>query len=209
MKNRELGSVAVPLAFVLMLALTLVAFMWRSGATNGVAQSKYLVPQGYTGWVHVYFDIEGAPVAERQGDAFIYRVPAHGRLLTSTPHDAGDRSDMRFFYYDGQNETGIDGRDGGSDLIQAVHSSSKGTFTSVPTGEHTATLEPARQTHYDEFFVGTKEQYAAVTGKSPKEYAEIEAAERREFAQEAAKYRTQNSSPTSNDDRPRTDPPRR
>lgn len=199
MKHKETGSVPLLFACFVLLAMVGAAFVWgASTATSGVKQSRYLVPQGYTGWVRIYFDIEGAPAAERQGDAIIYRVPANGRLLTSTPNDESNGSDMRFFYYDGQNETEIDGRTKGNvELVHGFVTAKKGTFTSIPTSETTGILEPGPMTHYDQFFVGTREQYEAVTGKTPGEYSEIEDAEKLEFERELLKYRTKNISTPS------------
>jgi hypothetical protein len=51
---------------------------------------RYLVPEGYVGWVQIRFEIEGAPPLPREGRFRVARFPASGILETSEGPLGGD-----------------------------------------------------------------------------------------------------------------------
>jgi hypothetical protein len=54
----------------------------------------YLVPDGFTGWAYVkYDDLSCAPLEVRDGHQ-ILRIPASGRLCTSTRYEVGSAQDV-------------------------------------------------------------------------------------------------------------------
>lgn len=45
---------------------------------------RFLIPEGYVGWVRVDFGIAGAPALPAEGDYYILKIPLNGRLQTSS-----------------------------------------------------------------------------------------------------------------------------
>lgn len=45
---------------------------------------RYLIPQGYTGWIVVQYGVKGAPPLPVENGFRLYRIPRNGRLKTSS-----------------------------------------------------------------------------------------------------------------------------
>ena len=58
---------------------------------------RFLIPEGYVGWIRVDFDVVGAPSLPVEGVFYIFKFPESGRLRTSSA-DILDRRN-EFFYY--------------------------------------------------------------------------------------------------------------
>jgi hypothetical protein len=104
--------------------------------------SRYLIPEGYVGWVRIDFNIKGASPSPIEDGYFLFRFPASGRIQTSSDMEYG-WADDEHYYYSGDNrrrlkETGW----GGGGMIWAGFNGSK-------QGEKEV---------YQYFFVGTEEE---------------------------------------------------
>src|SRR5271166_1840524 len=60
--------------------------------------SKFLIADGYVGWVRVEFEVNGAPPLPIDGGKYLFKVPASGTLQTSTAEQYG-RARNHYFYY--------------------------------------------------------------------------------------------------------------
>jgi hypothetical protein len=115
------------------------------GVRNSARRSsRFLIPEGYVGWVRVEFHISGAPPVAVEDGEYVFRVPPSGLLKTSSSEQYGWAKDR--YYYDskagvrmlpdtGQGESLIWGK------INGEESGSQGHRT------------------YEEFFVGTEHQF--------------------------------------------------
>ncbi|RJE84628.1 hypothetical protein D3P07_22100 [Paenibacillus sp. 1011MAR3C5] len=103
---------------------------------------KYILPEGFTGWVEIIYEQPGYPALKKEGKKYIYNVPESGKMLTSTKNFSGP---MDFSYMD-RNGKLIEFRTV-SPMIHGVNTSSGGSSS----GE----IFPQKVT----FFVGTEEQW--------------------------------------------------
>jgi hypothetical protein len=141
------------------IATCLVTGLWWFSLSMGAAISmgaaptsrhptRYLIPEGYVGWVKINHGEKAAPLQLSNGK-FICRIPASGVLDTSSNVESGWAKD-EYLYYSSSNvlrelpETGWD--KGG--MIWANHS------------EFQATQDGSLPSRFTEsFYVGTEEQY--------------------------------------------------
>jgi hypothetical protein len=59
---------------------------------------RFLVPEGYVGWIRVDFDVSNAPLLPVEDGFYIFKFPKSGRLQTSSS-DVVDSRWNEFFYY--------------------------------------------------------------------------------------------------------------
>jgi hypothetical protein len=110
--------------------------------------NRYVIPAGYVGWVRINYRVKGAPVLPIEDRYYVLKFPANGILNTSSEGEEGFASDEYYYYSE-------DGRrpipsSGGSELI----------WGGVAFGSKTVPgHEPTR---YEEFFVGSEEQFKQV-----------------------------------------------
>jgi hypothetical protein len=116
-----------------------------STATRNPAARSYhfLIPEGYTGWVRVEFEIPGAPALPTESGQTVIKVPASGVLKTSSAEQAGLANNDYASY---SNETARPLPVSGPD--QRVWGKITGELQG-PTGKE----------KYEEFFVGTQQQF--------------------------------------------------
>ena len=89
----RIAAIVLP-AFALVVC---VAWFSRGSQTSQPATSRFLIPEGYVGWVHVEFDVPGAePVSSQQGQ-YVFNIPADGKLSTSSPERFGWNNDEYFY----------------------------------------------------------------------------------------------------------------
>ena len=50
---------------------------------------RFRIPEGYTGWVHVEFEIPGAPALPAEDGQIVLKIPPSGTLKTSSPEQYG------------------------------------------------------------------------------------------------------------------------
>jgi|GEM_PF-1084411 len=104
---------------------------------------RFLVPEGYTGWVRVEFEAKGAPRLPVDADQAVARIPAGGKLVTSSPEIYAWAKDYFYSY-------------SGSDLHELPRSGPQRMIWAKTNGEASGTSGKRK---YEEFFVGTEQQY--------------------------------------------------
>ncbi len=92
-------------AGVTSLLLFVFAYLSQPEETNHL----YLIPEGYTGDVYVFYHIKGAPKVKMEGDYVIHPINDNGYFVTSTEEmNTGLVTDQYFYVDDEGNRTRID-----------------------------------------------------------------------------------------------------
>jgi hypothetical protein len=65
---------------------------------NGTLPYRFLIPEGYVGWVRVDFDVASAPALPIEDGYYVFKFPTSGRLQTSSS-DIVDSRRNQFLYY--------------------------------------------------------------------------------------------------------------
>ncbi len=129
-------------------AAALVTFgLWMGlGAGHGRRpSSRYLIPDGYVGWVRVEYNVGGAPPLPMEGGRFIFRFLPSAFLQTSSPEHFGWAKDEFFYYRDGSlRPLPQTGRGGGGMIWGHINGEAH-----TVSGKH----------QYEEFFVGSEQQF--------------------------------------------------
>ena len=127
------------------LALLISVGLWLGlGARNNSLRSlRFLIPEGYTGWVRVEFEAQGAPPLPMEGGHYVLKIPPDGVFRTSSAEQYGWAKD-HYYYYSAQGERVIPAS-GPDELIW-------GRINGEESG-----VRGKRK--YEEFFVGTAEQF--------------------------------------------------
>lgn len=103
----------------------------------------FLIPEGYTGWVRIEFEIAGAPPLPTQSGHTLVKIPPSGTLKTSSSEQYGPANDDYASY--------------SNDVVRPLPDS--GPQKRV-WGKITGELQgPAGKQQYEEFFVGTEQQF--------------------------------------------------
>ena len=104
---------------------------------------KYLIPDGYIGWVRIDFNVKDAPALPTDDGFYLLKIPPNGNLRTSTPEEYGTATD-EYFYYSASDRKPLKstGWDGGGMIWARSNGSRSGA-----------------EGTYEHFFVGTEEQY--------------------------------------------------
>ena len=105
--------------------------------------SRFLIRDGYTGWIRIEFEVPGAPPLPTENSQYVLRIPAEGLLRTSSTEQYGWANDQ-YFYYSGQG------------VHSLPDSGPAGLIWGKVNGEHSGATG---KTKYEEFFVGTLEQF--------------------------------------------------
>jgi hypothetical protein len=105
--------------------------------------SRFLIPEGYTGWVRIEFEIKDAPSLPMEGGEYVIKIPPDGKLRTSSPEQYGWAND-HYYYYSAQGERALPDS-GPSEFIW-------GKLNAEASGA-------AGQRKYEEFFVGSAQQF--------------------------------------------------
>lgn len=107
--------------------------------------SRYLIPDGYVGWVRVEYQVPGAPPLPVENGRLVLRVPPDGALRTSSPEGFGWAKD-EFAYFSGSGLRPLSqtGWGGGGMIWGRIN------------GE---AVTAAGRRQYEEFFVGTEQQF--------------------------------------------------
>jgi hypothetical protein len=61
---------------------------------------RFLIPEGYVGWVRVDFNIAGAPELPIEDGFYVFKFPKSGRLQTSSSDNRISRHDEYYYYSD-------------------------------------------------------------------------------------------------------------
>jgi hypothetical protein len=121
------------------------------------ASSEFLIPSGYKGWVRIEFNVAGAPATAEDQGHYILKIPSDGRLKTSSPERFGWGTDQYFYV--------------SNDVLQELPTDTlKGRLVwGQINGED---FGRTGRKQYEEFFVGTGEQFKQLAGNKeigPKE----------------------------------------
>ncbi len=75
------------LLFLIALAFSLVfhfALLLAGGQEKRRLPYRYLIPEGYVGWVRIDFNVENAPPLPIEDGYYLLKIPRNGRLKTSS-----------------------------------------------------------------------------------------------------------------------------
>lgn len=130
---------------ILLLVLLIALPFWLARDTRsvGVRSSRFLIPENYTGWVRIEFDVQGAPPLPKEGGEYVITIPPDGILRTSSPEQYGWAHD-RYYYYSGQAMRSLSDSGEGALIWGKLNGEASGK---------------SGQRKYEEFFVGTAEQF--------------------------------------------------
>ncbi|MFZ0417627.1 MAG: hypothetical protein WAM04_05960 [Candidatus Sulfotelmatobacter sp.] len=123
------------------LALLIAVGLWLGlGARhNRLRSSRFLIPEGYTGWIRIEFEVQGAAPLPMDGGEYVLRIPADGVLRTSSAEQYGWAQD-HYYYYSAQGTRSLP-----DSLIW-------GKINGEASGA-------SGKRKYEEFFVGTAQQF--------------------------------------------------
>ena len=111
--------------------------------------SRFLISDGYVGWVRIEFSVTGAPAMSGEQNQYVFRIPADGVLRTSSAERYGWGKDEYFY----SSERGL----------QSLPS--EGVAGRMIWGKINGEQGGARGTQpYEEFFVGTGQQFKEMAG---------------------------------------------
>jgi hypothetical protein len=141
-RTRRPVRITISLA-TLALGIGLVAWFTMSSREATSRSLRFLIPDGYSGWVRVEFEVSGAPPLLSEAGQTVLKVPATGVLRTSSPEQYGWAKDYYYFY----SNTGAKPiSDSGAERLiwGKINGESAGS---------------SGKRKYEEFFVGTSQQY--------------------------------------------------
>jgi hypothetical protein len=76
-------------------------FVWGSilllACGNSRKPNKYIIPEGYIGWVKIYYEVPDAQPLSFENGYLIYRIPSTGILKTSSKMEGGVAVDKYFY----------------------------------------------------------------------------------------------------------------
>lgn len=72
------------------------------GFFDNPKRHRFLIPEGFTGTVYVYFQVAGAPPLKKEDGYDLIVIPADGVVKTSSDTIGGKLHDEYWFYSDGK-----------------------------------------------------------------------------------------------------------
>jgi hypothetical protein len=115
---------------------------------------RFLIPDGYNGWVRVNFRQKNAPALPTESGRLLLKLDEHGFLQTSSAPQTGHGGDD-FFYYSGARRTPL---------------SNAGVCKGGMIWQTETMVDEPSSTPFVRFFVGTEQQYrheVDPSGKAP------------------------------------------
>jgi len=151
------GAARVSRIFVAIATLVLilgVGAWFHTDARNSTRPSSvFLLPEGYSGWVRVEFEVADEAALPVEGGQTLLKIPPAGLLKTSSPEQYGWARDKYAFYSNGG--------------LQPIPDSGSGQLIwGKINGEHAGVSGKQK---YEEFFVGSEQQFRDQAGL-PKQY---------------------------------------
>ncbi len=108
--------------------------------------SRYLIPEGYVGWVRIDFNIIDAPPLPIEDGYYLFKIPPSGLLQTSSDIEYGWASD-EFYYYSGESRRKLLSSGwGGGGMVWGGYNGSSGNH-------------PERTNVHAGLFIGTEEEF--------------------------------------------------
>lgn len=146
---------------ILILSILLIAPLVSFALGEAQTQEKtfpyrFLIPEGYVGWIRIDFDIQGAPEIPTEDGFYVFKISESGRLQTCSS-DLVESTRNQFFYYSGTTKYRIkrggplDGR-----LVQEEFS-----------GPGSGHLPPVPN-HYRYIFIGPLQAFERYRATEPK-----------------------------------------
>lgn len=130
-------------AFTLALLTGLASWLTVNARNSTRPASRFLIPDRYTGWVRIEFEVQDAPPLAIEGGQYILKIPPDGVLRTSSAERYGWAKD-HYYYYSAQGERALP--DSGSAALIWGKINGEGSGASG-------------KRKYEELFVGTAEQF--------------------------------------------------
>lgn len=127
------------------LIAALAAWVGASARKETHRSARLLIPEGYTGWVRIEFEVQGAPPLPIEDGQYILRIAADGVLRTSSPEQYGWADDHYYYYY--RSTQGV----------QPIPDSGQAEMIWGRINGEAQNASGKRK--YEEFFVGTKQQF--------------------------------------------------
>ncbi|MGA9132084.1 MAG: DUF6843 domain-containing protein [Terriglobales bacterium] len=129
------------------LAVLLGGAVWLTiSARHSIRHSsRFLIPEGYVGWVRVEFQVNGASPMPVEGGEYLFTFPPSGVLRTSSSEEYGWAKDHYFYY-----------SEKGTRMLPATSAGGGGLIWGKINGEETGSQGKRK---YEEFFVGTEQQF--------------------------------------------------
>jgi hypothetical protein len=134
-----------------MVVVVITAAMWFSGNARHAAPRslRFFIPDGYSGWVRVEFEVPGAPTLQGGTDQTTLEIPPSGVFRTSSPEQYGWARDSYYVH----SSTGV----------RAIPDSGPGRMIwGKINGEESGS---SGQRKYEEFFVGTEQEFKDQTSR--------------------------------------------
>lgn len=141
------------------IALLIASLLFSGAMIWGMLRStrrpdRYLIPQGYVGWVIVEYNAKGAPPLPLEEGHDLCKIPRDGRLETSSSLEDGWASD-EFFYISAKGRQVIKRTGWGEGGMIWGGSTSDGSVgIGTDKGMKTVHTSPT-----ETFFVGTEQQF--------------------------------------------------
>jgi hypothetical protein len=155
MKRSKSSLLLIPL---LLLCTALVA----NGCGQERRPNRYLIPEGYVGWVKVYFNVKDAPELSIEDGRYLLKFPLSGILKTSSDIEFGWAEDEYFYYAgDERHSLKITGWGEGGMVWGGYNSSS----LNVVDGNFSTEALGGKKDVYAGMFVGTEAEYKAHSAK--------------------------------------------
>lgn len=83
---------------ILVVVTSLVTALWWLFLLDERHPARYLIPDGYVGWVEIRFAQTNATLLPIESGNLVYRIPDNGLLETSTPLEYGSAKDKYFYH---------------------------------------------------------------------------------------------------------------
>ncbi len=143
-------------AGILSLAIIVAVISWPGHRTSSHPFSnqrslRFPIPEGYSGWVRVEFEVSGAPPLPEEAGQSVVKFPADGIFKTSSPEPYGWANDSYYLY-------------SGSEVRPLADSGPQKLIWGKINGE---AVGPSGKRKYEEFFVGTEQQFRNQVNAEP------------------------------------------
>ena len=140
--------------FILALLFSLSIASSSSRGQTQEALYRFLIPEGYVGWIRVDFEVPDAPPLPVEGDFYVLKFSDTGRLQTSSRDIQGGWTDRgQFLYYSTERPYLLRLKVGGADETRMVH----GQFAG-----------PGPRHPYQYYFIGPIDVFNRVEASDPK-----------------------------------------
>ncbi len=127
----------------LMLLIGLGTWLSINARNSSPRSFRFLIPEGYSGWVRVEFEVPGASILPAEAGQTVVKIPPSGLLRTSSQEQYGWAKDDYLFY--------------SSDRVRTLPDSGSGRLIWGKLNAEESSASGKRK--YEEFFVGTEQQF--------------------------------------------------